>query len=254
MLFLAAEDTATEDLKAGVDICLFESEFVRHSIEFFDPSTPHRTTLIQMETEGNIQSMLSGDQPRSAIQSIDRLIELGLNSNTNVIEIISMFEQAATEDHVSPQCYLCDTDFIGLLETKVTHINDHKLSQASQLAIQRGWFDINDDFHGMCIDDYENCFNIKKIQSYISTVGEGWGNTTQGFGRKLVCSDHITIDHIEESYKRGSLLKYSAPELLLCNSFEIQDHEAAPPETVIAIKPENKDAIRKAIHAYLHRE
>lgn len=254
MLFLAAEDTAAEELKGGADICLFEAEVVKHSIEFANPNTPGDTLLIQMETEGKVQSMLSGDQPRSAIQSIDRLIELGLNNNTDISEIISMFEQASIEDYASPQCYLCDTSFIGLLETKLTHVNDHKLSRASQLAIQRGWFDINDDFHGFCIDDYENCFNVKKIQSYIASIGAERGDSSNNSGGRLVCSNHITINDIEESYRGGTLLAYSAPELLLCNSFEIEDHEIAPPETVIAVKPENEDAIRRAINAYLHRE
>jgi len=252
MLFLAAEENAAEELKSGVDICLFETEVVRHSIEFFDSKSPSEAILLQMETEGSIQSMLSGDQPRTAIQSIDHLIELGLTSNTHISEIASIFEKASIKDFESPQCHLCDTDFIGIFRTKLTHINDHKLANEAELAIQRGWFDIDDDFHKFFKADYGDCFNIKNIQSYSAFAGIKRVDSSKNIAHNLRCGDHITIDHIEESYRRGSLLKYSVPELVLCSNFDIEDHETAPPETVIAIKPENNEAIRKAINDYLN--
>ena len=252
MLFIAAEGNAAEELKSGADICLFETEVVRHSIEFFDSKSPSETILLQMETEGSIQSMLSGDQPRTAIQSIDHLIELGLTSNTHISEIVSIFEKASIKDFESPQCYLCDTDFIGIFRTKLTHINDHKIMNTAQLTIQRESFDIDDDFHKFFNADYGDCFNIKNIQSYSDFAGIKRVDSSKNIAHKLRCSDHIAIDHIEESYRRGSLLSYSVPELLLCSNFEIEDHETAPPETVIAIKSENYKAIRKAINAYIN--
>lgn len=58
MLFLAAEANAAEELKSGVDICLFETEVVRHSIEFFGSDLSNERILLQMETEGSICSTL----------------------------------------------------------------------------------------------------------------------------------------------------------------------------------------------------
>ena len=140
-------------------------------------------------------------------------------------------------------------DFIA----KVQEEKPHRMPGAGiYLMAQRSSFDIDDDFHKFFNADYGDCFNIKNIQSYSAFAGIKRVDSSKNIAHNLRCGDHITIDHIEESYRRGSLLKYSVPELVLCSNFDFEDHETAPPETVIAIKPENYKAIRKAINVYIN--
>lgn len=141
----------------------------------------------------------NGDQPRTAIHSIDHLIQLGLTSSASISEMVSTFEQASIKEIESPQCGLCDTDFIGIFDTKVSHINNHELAYAPKMSIASGHLEIGIDQYLFLNSD---CINIANIRSYIASNSIAKTDGSNAFGQKLICSDNITIDHIEKSYKK----------------------------------------------------
>lgn len=114
---IAGEDG--EALRGGESIVVFVEEIVQHCIE--RRIGEERIIQIGFESEGSISEFLGNSD---AWLSLDELAEVSLNKGSPRLSDVLLESLNRKVAHRKPECYPCDTDFIGVVTYSIKTIGN----------------------------------------------------------------------------------------------------------------------------------
>ena len=219
MILLACEQA--NELADGENVCLFETEYVRHSIEIGSGADGSTSTYrFDFVAEGVIQSLLDGDHPHTPLMPLSDLwTALAGCEKITSEEILKAYKQKAVSP--VPRCYPCDTDFIGIISTKLVMVNGIYLPSPVELEISKGYIEAHQKSGAMSHSSWGSCLDLLKIKEFLA---EHPKNSTQidegtlGFSNVTALrtnSSIISADDVANSYSHGLAYGYSIDNLVL---------------------------------------
>ena len=199
---IAGEDG--EVLREGESIIVFTNEYVHHSIKINLPNGME--VKIRFKSEGSISDFLGNSEAWTPLNSIpESPIEAGELSQEVITSAI-----AERIRSLSPQCYPCDTDFIGVITYEITSIDSININgfsavdyhNAFELAHQSIDLEEGDD-HSFRWTDLLSDGQLADLGSKARThPAEDW--------------EWITREQMLESYQKGEVVKCGIDRFLLC--------------------------------------
>ena len=219
IILLACEQIS--ELSEGEDVCLFETEHVRHSLEigsYADKSTS--LCRLDFVAEGVIQSLIHGDHPHTPMMPLCDLWSklVGCQAITSD-EILRAYKEQAFSP--APRCYPCDTDFIGIIASKLIMVNGIHLHAPVELAMSKGYIEVSQESGGMGRSSWDSCLDLSKIEEFIDTHHSSSGPTKESslefdsVTALQIESSTVSADDIVSSYSQGIAYRYSIENLAL---------------------------------------
>lgn len=233
MILLACEQA--NELADGENVCLFETEYVRHSIEIrSDADGSTSTYRFDFVAEGVIQSLLDGDHPHTPLMPLSDLwTALAGCQKITSEEILRAYKQKAVSP--VPRCYPCDTDFIGIITTKLVMVNGIYLPSPVELEISKGYIEAYQKSGGMSHSSWDSCLDLLKIKEFLaehpknSTETNAWPLEFHNVTALRINSGIISADDVANSYSHGLAYGYSIENLVL-----MIDEEEELPEPALS--------------------
>jgi hypothetical protein len=229
IILLACEQVS--ELSEGENVCLFETEHVRHSLEIgscADGSTS--SCRLDFVAEGVIQSLLHGDHPHTPMMPLSDLwSKLGGCQALTSEEILRAYQERALSS--APRCYPCDTDFIGIITSKLVMVNGIHLDSPVELAISKGYIEVYQESGDMGHSSWESCLDLSKIEEFLGTHQSNSDASKESslefdsVTALRIKSSTVSADDIANSYSQGVSYGYSIGNLVLM----IEEEES--PET-----------------------
>lgn len=219
MILLACEQV--NELADGEDVCLFETEYVRHSIEI-RPGADGSTSSYRFDfvAEGIIQSLLDGDHPHTPMMPLSDLwTALAGCQKITSEEILRAYKQKAISP--VPRCYPCDTDFIGIITTKLVMVNGIYLPSPVELEISKGYIEAYQKSGGMSHSSWDSCLDLLRIKEFLASHPRNSTETSEGpsgfynVTALRTNSGIISADDVANSYSHGLSYGYSIENLVL---------------------------------------
>ena len=218
IVFLPCDDI--EGLNQSQDGCLLETEYVRHSLEI-EPHLHGMSSKVRLDfvAEGVIQSMLCGSHPDTPpVVTLSDLLPSFKEAKTITRDKIhKAFEQYRFSQE--PRCHLCDTDFIGMISSKLIMVNGICLPSTTDLDIQKGYIEA---YGAMSDSTWQSCIDIAKINDFIhehySESIESSIKQREDFHNVNSLSlkgDIVSAENIAESYAQGCSYGYGVNDLAL---------------------------------------
>lgn len=219
IVLLACEQV--RDLSEGEDVCLFETESVRHSLEIracADSSTS--SYRLDFVASGVIQSLLNGDHPHTPMMSLSDLwSELARCQEVTGEEILRVYKEKAFSP--VPRCYPCDTDFIGIITSKLVMVNGIYLQSPVELEISKGYIDVVQESGGIGRSSWDSCLDLPRIKELFgaqrvnSDEAQESDSEFSGVSALQIESSAVSADDIAASYSQGIAYEYSIDYLVL---------------------------------------
>ena len=233
MILLACEQA--NELADGENVCLFETEYVRHSIEIRSGADGSMSTYrFDFVAEGVIQSLLDGDHPHTPLMPLSDLwIALAGCQKITSEEILRAYKQKAVSP--VPRCYPCDTDFIGIITTNLVMVNGIHLPSPVELEISKGYIEAYQKSGGMSHSSWDSCLDLLKIKEFLaehpknSTETNEWPLEFHNVTALPINSGIISADDVANSYSQGLAYGYSIENLVL-----MIDEEEELPEPALS--------------------
>lgn len=231
-IMLLACDQVSELLN-GENACLFETEHVRHSIEIAasadSPATLWRLDFI---ADGVIQSLLNGDHPHTPTLPLsDLLPDLAGCQEITSAEVLSAYKKRALSS--SPRCYPCDTDFVGIITSRLIMINGIRLHQSVDFEISNGYIETSQEFGEIGCSSWDSCIDLLRIKEFLeahngsSYAGLETRPEFNGINALRIEDNEVSANDIASSYSQGAAYGYSIDNLVLMIEEERESLEAA---------------------------
>lgn len=219
IILLACEQV--NELADGEDVCLFETEYVRHSLEIgFSSDGSTSSYRLDFVAEGIIQSLLHGDHPHTPRMPLSDLWPALAGSHAITSkEILRAYKQRAASP--VPRCYPCDTDFIGIIRTKLIMVNGIYLPSPIELELSKGYIEAYQKSGGMSHSSWESCLDLPKIKEFKdihpSNINETNKSNSEFYNVTALRTESsmVSADDIANSYSRGLAYGYSIENLVL---------------------------------------
>lgn len=231
IILLACEQF--NDLVDGEDVCLFETEYVRHSLEIgagADGSTS--SYRFDFVAEGAIQSLLNGDHPHTPMMPLSDLWSALVEcEEITSKELLRAYKEKAVS--AVPRCYPCDTDFIGIIATKLIMVNGIYLQSPVELEISKGYIEVYQESGGMGHSTWDSCLDLPKIKEFLGTHRSSSEETNESrleFDNVTALrakGKTVSADDIASSYSHGVAYGYSIENLVLMIDEEEESLEPA---------------------------
>lgn len=221
--FLIASDDA-EGLLEGEIICTAEQEEVVHLIPIeMQTRDGHSSLDLSFTSCGAVQCILGGDAPLTPWLRLNCLqLQADDLAPLEGGNILAAYQSQARKQ--TPSCYLCDTDFIGIITYTLTGIGEYHVDGPC-LCEQKNsleWLD------GGLLDELPDVNRFCWPQQLTRTQAESLGITrdqgrNHGSGMPEWLSDQIKFsklwispDDLYQSYSKGNVTGYKMDGLLLC--------------------------------------
>jgi len=219
IILLACEQVS--ELSEGEDVCLFETEYVRHSLEIgscADDST--LSVRLDFVAEGGIHSLLNGDHPHTPIMPLPDLWSRlrGCQVLTSE-EILRAYKERAFSP--APRCYPCDTDFIGIITSRLIMVDGIHLGSPVELAISKGYIEVNQESGDIGHSSWDSCLDLSRIQEFLGThqsnndASKESSSEFDSVTAVRIESSTVSADDIASSYSHGVAYGYSIENLVL---------------------------------------
>lgn len=219
IILLACEQVS--ELSEGEDVCLFETEHVRHSLEIRSctegSTSPYRLDFV---AEGVIQSLLYGDHPHTPTMPLSDLwSKLGGCQALTSEEILRAYKERAFSP--APRCYPCDTDFIGIITSKLIMVNGMHLDSPVELNISEGDIEVYQESGEMGHSSWNSCLDLSRIEEFLgayqsnSDLSKESGLEFDSVTALRIESSTVSADDIASSYSQGVAYGYSIENLVL---------------------------------------
>ncbi len=218
-ILLACEQVS--ELLEGDNVCLFETEYVRHSLEI-DSRTDGSPSFYRLDfvAEGVIQSLLNGDHPHTPMMPLsDILPKLKGRQKITSTEILNAYKERALSS--VPRCYPCDTEFIGIIASKLIMINGVHLDSPINLEISKDCIEVYQKPGGIGRTSWDSCLDLVRIKEFLDTHhsnSDAAKEISSEFDRVTplrIESSTVSADDIATSYAHGLTYGYSIENLAL---------------------------------------
>lgn len=231
IMLLACEQVS--ELLNGENACLFETEHVRHSIEIAT-SADSPTTLWRLDfiADGVIQSLLNGDHPHTPMLPLSDLRpELAGRQEITSAEVLSAYKKRAFSS--SPRCYPCDTDFVGIITSRLIMINGIRLDQCVDFEISNGYIETSQESGEIGCSSWDSCIDLSRIKEFLEAHNSSNYADLEtrlgfdGINALRVEDNEVSAYDIANSYSQGVAYGYSIDNLVLMIEEERESLEAA---------------------------
>ncbi|MBD1194480.1 hypothetical protein [Vulcanococcus sp. Clear-D1] len=199
---IAGEDG--EALLEGESIVVFTTEHVDHTIEACLPNG--KSLNVNFRSEGSISTFLGNSDAWVPLDSIPR-------SPVNTGELAQDEIAAAITEKISdssPQCYPCDTDFIGIITYGITDIGGIRVNDFSAVDYRNAFeltHQLTDPEEGDC-DSFRWTDLLEEHQLAELGIRRGGDPAEQW--------ELISREQMAESYQRGNVTRREIDRFLLC--------------------------------------
>ncbi len=199
---IAGEDG--EALREGESIIVFTNEYVNHSIELDLPNGKQEN--ICFHSEGSISDFLGNSEAWISLDSIpESPIRAGELAQDPIADAI-----AERIRHSSPQCYPCDTDFIGVITYGISTIGDFSVDGFSACDYHNAFEITHQSIDLEERDDHS--FRWTDLLSEDQLAGMA-GKTR---AHPADAWEWLDKEQMLESYQKGEVVKSSVDRFLLC--------------------------------------
>ena len=170
--------------------------------------------------EGVIQSLLDGDHPHTPLMPLSDLwTTLAGCEKITSEEILRAYQQKAVS--TVPRCYPCDTDFIGIITTKLAMVNGVYLPSPVELEISNGYIEAYQKSGSMSHSSWDSCLDLLKIKEFLAEHPKNSTQINEGalefynVTALRANSSIISADDVANSYSHGLAYGYSIENLVL---------------------------------------
>lgn len=244
-VLVAGEDVS--GLLEGEDINTYETEIVKHCIEINRIVPPGKsrisTTRLDFESKGHILSTLQSGWPRDSFIVFDKIAPLVKRLPLDYEGLRLAYGEASFSP--SPICTLCDSEYIGALQSKLVSINGVKLSSLFELHVQRDSFEVIEDSCGVA-DSWSHLVDIAGIEKIAAVdaipllTADPVLPAPSGYAPHAVRESYLSVDDIADSYSRGCVVSRYPDCLLFCIAQDTEDHFADNRPPLIALPLDSK--------------
>jgi len=239
-VLVAGEDVS--GLLEGEDINTYETEIVKHCIEINRIVPPGKsrisTTRLDFESKGHILSTLQSGWPRDSFIVFGKIAPFVKRLPLDYEGLRLAYGEASFSP--SPICTLCDSEYIGTLESRLVSINGVKLSSSFELRVQREYFDVIEDSCDVA-DGWSHLLDIAGIEKIAAVdaipllTADPLVPVPSGYAPHAVRESYLSVDDIADSYSRGCVVSRYPDCLLFCIAQDIEDHFADNRPPLIAL-------------------
>jgi hypothetical protein len=134
-------------------------------------------------------------------------------------EILRAYNERAFSP--APRCYPCDTDFIGIITSKLIMVNGIHLDSPVELVIPKGYIEAYQESGDMGHSSWDSCLDLSKIKEFLNTHQIN-SDATKESGLEFdsvttlrIESSTVSADDIASSYSQGVAYGYSIENLVL---------------------------------------
>jgi hypothetical protein len=244
-VLVAGEDVS--GLLEGQDINTYETEIVKHCIEINRIVPPGKsrisTTRLDFESKGHIHSMLQSRWPHDSFLVFDKIAPFVKRLPLDYEGLRLAYGEASFSP--APICTLCDSEYIGTLQSKLVSINGVKLSSLFELHVQREYFDVIEDSCGVA-DGWSHLIDIAGIEKIAAVdaipllTADPLVSVSFGYAPHAVRESYLSVDDIADSYSRGCVVSCYPDCLLFCIAQDTEEHFADDRPPLIALPLESK--------------
>jgi hypothetical protein len=199
---IAGEDG--EALIEGESIVVFTTEHVDHTIKACLPNG--KSLNVNFRSEGSISAFLGNSDAWVPLDSIPR-------SPINTGELVQDEIAAAITEKISdssPQCYPCDTDFIGIITYGITDIGSIGVNDFSAVDYRNAFeltHQLTDPEEG--VYDSFRWTDLLEVHQLAELSLRRVGNPAEEW-------ELISREKMVESYQRGNVTRREIDRFLLC--------------------------------------
>ena len=247
-VLVAGEDVS--GLLEGEDINTYETEIVRHYIEINRIVPPGEscisTTRLDFESKGHILSMLQSGCPHDSFLVFDKIAPFVKRLPLDYEGLRLAYGEALFSP--APICTLCDSEYIGTLQSKLVSINGFKLSSLFELHVQCDSFEVIEDSCGVA-DSWSHLVDIAGIEKIaaVDTIplltADPVLPAPSGYAPHAVRESYLSVDDIADSYSRGCVISRYPDCLLFCIVQDTEDHfsDNRPPLITLPLESQSTD-------------
>lgn len=258
-VLVAGEDAEALVEESNIDI--YETETVRHYINLGKSRRKGKASGATLQlgfiSEGTIHTTLQGSCARKSSQSFQELIPFLSNDSLTPSSLALAYGKSGFSK--KPHCYLCNSEFIGIITTQLVEIDGRSLSKALELIIQKDSFEITEDPCGiakeawdeiLCLKDLRRAYPSQAKRDYDSKDVELLSSCIKSLAVRKEC---ISIDDIASSYAKGCVIKYSPDCLTICISQEPDSDFCDDLPLLAAVRMDKDSQELSSLFAFLER-